>query len=68
MNAQKIEELESKLSYQEDHLQELNHALHVMQKQLDNLELTCQVLKDKMGDMESLMPTGVDADEKPPHY
>lgn len=60
--------LESKLAYQEDHIQSLNDALIAMQKQIDRLELTCQGLKDKLGAMQNPMPNEIRGDEIPPHY
>lgn len=68
MNEEKIIALETKLAYQEDHIQELNQSLFAMQKQIEQLELNCQILKDKLSDIQNQMPADIVSDEVPPHY
>jgi len=68
MDQEKLIALESKLAYQEDHIQELNQSIYAMQKQIDQLELNYQIVKDKLSDMQSQMPSEIIGDEKPPHY
>ncbi len=63
-----IVELQSKISYQEDNLQELGTVVIAMQKQIDSLELCCQALKDRMKEVTSCLGGGSELDEKPPHY
>lgn len=68
MSEHRITELEEKIAYQEDVIQELNKVVLMMQKQIDGLEVCCQMLKERVKDVSSLIP-GYDAsDEKPPHY
>ena len=68
MSEHRITELEEKIAYQEDAMQKLNKAVLMMQKQIDGLEVCCQMLKERVKDVSSLIP-GYDAsDEKPPHY
>lgn len=68
MSDHRITELEEKIAYQEDAMQKLNKAVLMMQKQIDGLEVCCQMLKERVRDVSSLIP-GYDAsDEKPPHY
>ena len=68
MDEQRIIEIETKLAYQEDHIQELNKVIISMQKQIDDLELICKTLKDKVSTMEELLPADSNIDETPPHY
>lgn len=68
MQDDRLMELESKLAYQEDHIQCLNDALIAMQKQIDHLELTCQSLKDKLATAQNAMPNEISANQIPPHY
>ena len=68
MSERRITELEEKMAYQEDAIQELNRAILVMQKQIDGLEVCCQTLKDRVREVSSLMPGYDTGDEKPPHY
>ena len=68
MSEQRIAELETKIAYQEVSIQELDKAVITMQKQIEELEICCQILKERVREVSSLVP-GVDApDEKPPHY
>ena len=68
MNENRITELETKVAYQEDTIQELNQVIISMQKQLDGLEITCQALKDRVRDMSGMLSNISEHDEKPPHY
>ncbi len=63
-----VMELQSKIAYQEDSIQELGAVVIAMQKQIDSLELTCQELKDRMREVSGSLGGGSDHDEKPPHY
>lgn len=63
-----VMELQSKIAYQEDSIQELGAVVIAMQKQIDDLELCCQALKDRMREMSGSQGGGSDHDEKPPHY
>ena len=68
MSEQRIAELETKIAYQEVSIQELDKAVITMRKQIDRLEECCQVLKERMREVGSLMPVMDSGDEKPPHY
>ncbi len=68
MNEQRMIELETKMAYQEDSMQELSKVIFVMQKQINELELCCQLLRDKMTEVTNLTPNHFNANEKPPHY
>lgn len=67
MNENRITELEIKIAYQEDLLQNLNTALSNQQMQISRLEETCKFLNERIKNItesESFMQ-GI---EKPPHY
>ena len=68
MSEHRIAELESKVAYQEVSIQELDQAVLVMQKQINELEICCQMLKDRMLEMSRQLPDGADLNERPPHY
>ena len=68
MNENRITELETKVAYQEDTIQELNQVIISMQKQIDGIEITCQALKDRVRDMSGMLSNISEHDEKPPHY
>lgn len=65
---QRIIELETKISYQEDLVQELNQLVISQQQQIDKLEMLCELLKEQFKELVSSLPEGVAGDETPPHY
>jgi len=64
----RIVELETKLSFQEDLLQELNSHVINQQSQIDKLETLCNLLKEQYKEIVSSLPDVVSGDEVPPHY
>lgn len=68
MSEDVITELQTKISYQEDAIQELGAIVMKMQKQIDQLEMTCQGLKERLREASSMVAGISDQDEKPPHY
>jgi SlyX protein len=68
MNNDRLVEIEIKIAYQEETIQALNDVICNQQKQIDQLEKTCQLLFDRL---KNLSPATLEAsppDEKPPHY
>ncbi len=65
---QRIIELETKLSFQEDLLQELNSHVITQQAQIDKLTELCKQLKDQYKEIVSSLPDSTTGDEVPPHY
>jgi len=65
---QRIIELETKLSFQEDLLQELNSHVITQQAQIDKLTTLCNLLKDQYKEIVSSLPDAASGDEVPPHY
>lgn len=63
----KIIDIETRLAFQDDTIQELNDVIYRQQQQIDRLEKALQVVLSKVQD---LMESGNDniTDEKPPHY
>ena len=49
-------DIETKLAYQEDLLQELNQVVIKMQQQIDKLELRNQMLRDNLKQIEASLP------------
>lgn len=68
MNDNIITELQTKIAYQEDSIQELGTVIVSMQKQIDQLELYCQTLKDRLQEATFSLSGISDQNEKPPHY
>ena len=69
MSQERFVELESRLSFQEHSIEELQDLVAVQQKQLYDLEEFCKLLLKKINAMPS-SGTGTTsaAEEKPPHY
>jgi SlyX protein len=65
---ERIIELETKLSYQEDLLQELNSHVITQQTQIDKLNQLCGLLKEQFNEVMSSLPDAASGDEVPPHY
>ncbi|MBT8125816.1 MAG: SlyX family protein [Gammaproteobacteria bacterium] len=65
---QRIIELETKLSFQEDILQELNSHVITQQADIDKLTELCKLLKDQYKEIVSSLPDAASGDEVPPHY
>jgi len=65
---QRIIELETKLSFQEDLLYELNSHVIKQQAQIDKLNVLCSLLKDQYKELFSSLPDAASEDEVPPHY
>jgi len=68
MNDDRIIELETKVSYQEDILQDLNKLVVSQQQQLDHLATICKTLSDQLKEAMQRIPDEDNTDEKPPHY
>ena len=69
MIEKRLENIESKISFQEDQIEELNKTVYQQQQKLDRLEAFCGSLARQM---RSLAEAGSDgksaANERPPHY
>lgn len=67
----RIIELESKFSFQEDTIAELNEVVIRQQRQLDDMALQMTRLAEQLEDIMTQRTGGQldsSADEKPPHY
>jgi SlyX protein len=67
---EKLVELETRYSYQEDLLQQLNETVIAQQKQLDEQSRQLQFLHNQLVELRESASTAEPgpADEKPPHY
>jgi SlyX protein len=66
MSEQRLIELEIKIAYQEDLLQELNKIIAQQQQQILLLEKTCQLLHERMNSFR--LENNDEGNEQPPHY
>ena len=68
MKDKRLTEIETKLAYQEDLIQDLNQVVILMQKQIDSLELRNNILRENLKQIEESLPNDQDPNEVPPHY
>lgn len=63
----RLAEIEAKLSFTEDLVEQLNRTVYRQQQQIDLLQQELQVLYQQVRDAVPADPSGP-ADEVPPHY
>lgn len=64
----KLVDLQSRLAFQDQTINELNDALTSQQQQIDKLQYQLKLLNDKLVDMEEGTFDINQGEEKPPHY
>lgn len=68
MTEQRLVELEIKLAYQEDLLQELNSIVARQQTQISRLEETCKLLYERLKSLSFAEELDQTDNQPPPHY
>ena len=68
MNEKRFAEIETKLAFQEDTINDLSDTVYRQQKQIDELHETIRHMMQEMTDGSSASPGRNLKDEKPPHY
>jgi len=68
MDDQRLIDIETKLAYQEDLIQELNKTVHSQQLKLDQLEEALRSLTLRYNSLAEQGDSEYPVDEKPPHY
>ena len=68
MNEDRLIEIETKIAFQENTIQDLNDTVYSQQKQIDVINKTLKLLVDQISDSSLISPRGNLKDEKPPHY
>jgi SlyX protein len=68
MQEDRIIELEIKVAYQEDLIQELNKIVVQHQQQISRLEATCKLLNERIGSLSNMVNAENNDDQPPPHY
>jgi SlyX protein len=67
MNEERLENIESKISMQEDLIEELNKTVYQQQRKLDRLEAMCRSLASHIASMDAAGEVKP-GNERPPHY
>ena len=65
---QRVAELESQLAFQEHTIQELNDVIIELRKEIENVHLEMNRLKDKIEDINSSTVIPLSEEKPPPHY
>ena len=60
--------IETKITFQEDLIEELNKVVYQQQKKLDRLEAVCESLVRHIESLAEARNEGIPAHERPPHY
>ena len=63
-----IDDLQTRISFQELEIEALSKALYDNQKRIDQIELQLRDLSQRYKSLQEKMPNEMSADEKPPHY
>ena len=68
MDNKQLIDIETKLAYQEDLIQELNKTVHLQQTKLGQLEEALRSLTLRYNSLAEKSDPDYHVDEKPPHY
>ena len=69
MSDERLLDIETKLAYQEDLVDELNKIVTTQQSQLDELTEACRVLIERINELtDGGNSAAASSAEKPPHY
>lgn len=68
MNDDRLIRIETQLAYQEDSIDELIKTTRSQEKRIAQLESTCRLLIQRLGEMAAGTDPLNPLDEKPPHY
>jgi SlyX protein len=63
-----IDDLQMKLAFQEDLLEQLNQVVTEQQQQITNLELALETMKVQVNTMQTATQESGQQHELPPHY
>ena len=69
MNEERLINIESKIAFQEDLIEELNKTIYQQQNKLGRLEATCEALARHIASLaEAVNESKSAVSERPPHY
>ncbi len=68
MNEQRLIDIETKIAFQEDHIEELNKTVFQQQQRLEQLEMFCKELASRVRSLSRDGSEGPAANERPAHY
>jgi SlyX protein len=68
MNEERLDRIETKITFLEDLIDELNKVVYQQQKKLDRLETICELLVRHIESLAEERSGSMPANERPPHY
>ena len=68
MNEERLIEIETRIAYQEDTIQQLNQVVTEQQQKIEQLEKQYKTLQEYIASLPELLVSNNSADEIPPHY
>jgi SlyX protein len=68
MIEERLVNIETKITFQEDLIEELNKTVYQQQQKLDRLEAICTTLSRHIQSLAEAGNEGKSANERPPHY
>ena len=68
MIEERLANIEAKITFQEDMIEELNKTVYLQQQKLDRLEAICESLTRHIQSLAETRNEGMPANERPPHY
>ncbi len=69
MSEERLNDLEAKISFQEDQIEELNKSVYQQQQKIERLEAICEALARQVRSLAEAGGEGkAPANERPPHY
>jgi SlyX protein len=68
MIEERLENIETKITFQEDQIEELNKTVYQQQQKIERLEAICEALARQMRSLAEAGNEGKAANERPPHY
>lgn len=68
MIEERLANIEAKITFQEDLIEELNKTIYQQQKKLERLEAICESLARQIQSLAEAGNEGKPASERPPHY
>jgi len=68
MDENRLEQIEIKLAYQDQALQDLSDVVYRQEKALEHLQARLGVVSERIGELLETLPEASTDDEIPPHY
>ena len=68
MIEERLANIEAKITFQEDLIEELNKTVYQQQQKLERLEAICEALARELRALAEAGNEGKSANERPPHY